>query len=145
MLSFAGWFRLLNSQDLAVEESKSVTALGLELAVFRSSDGKVAVLDAYCPHLGANLGGGHVEGVSIACRVSLRTFVIICILGDRLHCPFHGWQFDKEGVCQKIPYCDASIPSNATVKSHPSIETNGQILFWFAYFRSQIRCRNIGN
>ena len=37
--------------------------LGLELAVFRSEAGEAAILDAYCPHLGANLAaGGHVEG-----------------------------------------------------------------------------------
>ena len=31
----------------------------------------------------------------------------------------------------KIPYCDASIPSNAKVKSYPCLETNGQILIWY--------------
>ena len=44
-------------------------------------------MDAYCPHLGANLGvGGHVRG-------------------NCIECPFHGWQFDGEtGKCMKIPY-----------------------------------------
>ncbi len=37
------------------------TVSGQQLAVFRSHSGQVYVLDAYCPHLGANLAcGGRV-------------------------------------------------------------------------------------
>jgi cholesterol 7-dehydrogenase len=109
----AGWFRILDSRNLEKGTSKQVSALGLELAVFRTESGKIAVLDAYCPHLGANLAaGGNVEG-------------------ETLHCPFHGWQFDVEGDCVKIPYCDGTIPSNANVKKYHSLETNSNILFWF--------------
>ena len=44
------------------------------------------MLDAFCPHMGAHLGfGGEVVGNSIKC-------------------PFHGWSFDREGKCQRIPY-----------------------------------------
>ena len=50
---------------------------------------QVSIVDAYCPHLGANLGvGGRVHG-------------------NCIECPFHGWQFDGEsGQCVKIPYAD---------------------------------------
>ena len=85
--------------------------LGLELAVYRTEAGVAAILDAYCPHLGANLAaGGSVEG-------------------DNLHCPFHGWQFNKSGVCVKIPYCD-NVPPNAVTKAYTSLEINGQVLLW---------------
>ena len=49
------------------------------------------MLDAYCPHLGANIGiGGRV-------------------IGDCLECPFHGWQFrGSDGKVTKIPYADKS-------------------------------------
>ncbi len=49
--------------------------------------GQVSIVDAYCPHLGANLGvGGRV-------------------IGNCIECPFHGWQFDGEtGKCTSIPY-----------------------------------------
>lgn len=63
---------------------------GEHFAVFRGLDGKAYVVDAYCPHLGANLAvGGKVVGRS-------------CI-----ECPFHGWQFDGEnGKCTRIPYAE---------------------------------------
>ena len=49
------------------------------------------MLDAYCPHMGANIAvGGHV-------------------IGDCLECPFHGWQFrGSDGKVTKIPYADKS-------------------------------------
>ena len=51
-----------------------------------SAISEAAVLDAFCPHMGAHLGfGGEVVGNSIKC-------------------PFHGWSFDREGKCQRIPY-----------------------------------------
>eukprot|EP00042_Codosiga_hollandica_P029291 m.161041 g.161041 ORF g.161041 m.161041 type:complete len:452 (+) comp53035_c0_seq1:204-1559(+) len=106
-----GWFAVANSRDIARGEAKQVTCLGLELAVFRSEAGEIAILDAYCPHLGANLAAGGT------------------VKGDTLSCPFHGWSFDKSGVCVKIPYCD-HIPSGASVKSYTVLERNGHILIW---------------
>lgn len=57
------------------------------MAVFRGQTGKAYVVDAYCPHLGANLAvGGQV-------------------LGDCIECPFHGWKFQgSDGKCVQIPY-----------------------------------------
>ena len=65
--------------------------LGQNLAVFRDDKGEAYVLDAYCPHMGANIAvGGHV-------------------IGDCLECPFHGWQFrGSDGKVTKIPYADKS-------------------------------------
>lgn len=64
----------------------SCTFSGLELAVFRDAYGEVHALDAYCPHLGANLAvGGKVKGKC-------------------LECPFHAWRFNGEdGRCTHIP------------------------------------------
>lgn len=63
--------------------------LGEQVAVFRAENGKAHVVDAYCPHLGANLAvGGRV-------------------LGNCIECPFHGWQFQgSDGKCVKIPYAE---------------------------------------
>lgn len=46
------------------------------------------MLDAYCPHLGANMGeGGRV-------------------VDDCLECPFHNWRFRGDGECHTISYTD---------------------------------------
>nr|XP_028576239.1 cholesterol 7-desaturase-like [Podarcis muralis] len=108
-----GWFRLLDSAQLARGEVRNVAALGEQFAVFRNSDGKVCVVDAYCPHLGANLGiGGQV-------------------VGSCIECPFHGWQFDGEsGKCVRIPYAE-KVPEFAKIKVWPSCEVSDMILVWY--------------
>lgn len=108
-----GWFPLLESDDLEKNEVREVTALGEHFAVFRNDEGKAHVLDAYCPHLGANMAIGGV------------------VHGNCLECPFHGWRFDGEtGSCTVIPYAE-KIPSFIKAKTWPSIEVNSLIFVWY--------------
>ncbi|XP_034048140.1 cholesterol 7-desaturase [Thalassophryne amazonica] len=108
-----GWYRVLDSHMVKRGEVKNVSILGEQVAVFRGQDGKACVLDAYCPHLGANLAvGGQV-------------------VGNCLECPFHGWQFrGDDGKCVKIPYSE-KVPGFAKIHRWLSCEINGQILVWF--------------
>jgi len=77
-----GWYRVANSKDIKPGEVRHIQCLGEQIALFRSDTGRIAALEAFCPHLGANLAYGEVKG-------------------DRLQCPFHGWQLDGNGrVCQ---------------------------------------------
>lgn len=64
--------------------------MGENFVIFRSAVTKqVYVLDAYCPHMGANLGIGGV------------------VNGECIKCPFHHWNFDgKDGSLVDIPYSD---------------------------------------
>lgn len=107
-----GWFGLIEGWRLKKGEVTNISVLGLNLAVFRDEKGEAHVLDAYCPHMGANIAvGGRV-------------------IGDCLECPFHGWQFrGADGKVTKIPYAD-KIPDMARVKSWPSMEINGWIYLW---------------
>jgi cholesterol 7-desaturase len=99
-----GWFKLLNSDELEVGQSKFVRACGHDFAVYRGENGKAVVLDAYCPHLGANIADGVVRG-------------------NCLECPFHGWRFDEQGKCVDVPYAKGgSLPANANTRSWPSME-----------------------
>jgi len=107
-----GWFKVLDSHKLQKGEVKHIKMLGLDLALFRGEDSKSTILDAYCPHLGANLAlGGKVKG-------------------NCIQCPFHGWRFDEKGTCVEIPYAE-KVPSFAKTKSWPVLEINGQILIHF--------------
>ena len=108
-----GWFCVLHSCQLERGCAKSVTVLGMQLAVFRGEDGHVYALDAYCPHLGANLGcGGRV-------------------LGNCLECPFHGWSFrGNDGKCVRIPYAD-KVPEFAKTEAHTVVEMNGSVYVWY--------------
>lgn len=90
-----GWIPILESREIGVNEVKSVVCLGVELAVVRGATGQVSVLDAFCPHLGANLavGGTVHQQKDNGCQQ------------DCIRCPFHGWSFRlTDGKCTNIPY-----------------------------------------
>ncbi|KAK2588202.1 hypothetical protein KPH14_004239 [Odynerus spinipes] len=108
-----GWFALLESSQLKVGEVKHISALGENFAVFRTEKGVVNILDAYCPHLGANMGeGGRVRG-------------------DCLECPFHKWLFrGDDGRCSLIPYSQ-KVPNIAKTKAWKSCEVNQMIFVWY--------------
>lgn len=82
-----GWFAIEQSRNIKRGQAKSVDILGENLVIFRSNSNEVFVLDAYCPHMGANLG---VDGI---------------VKGNCIECPFHAWKFSGEtGECVDIPY-----------------------------------------
>ena len=110
-----GWHIVLFSQELQPGEVKQLHYFDQDLVAYRGESGRVAILDAHCPHLGANLGSG--EGR---------------IHGDNIACPFHGWTFNPQGQCVDIPYAK-SIPDKAVnaLKGWPVLEQNGFIALWY--------------
>lgn len=69
----AGW---------ACGEARTVSRGGRTIAVFRLEDGFFAI-DDLCPHMGASLASGHLEGCVVTC-------------------PWHAWRFDvRDGT-----WCD---------------------------------------
>ncbi|KYN27756.1 3-chlorobenzoate-3,4-dioxygenase oxygenase subunit [Trachymyrmex cornetzi] len=108
-----GWFALLESSQIKSGQVKHVSALGENFAVFRTEKGDVNILDAYCPHLGANMAeGGRVKG-------------------DCLECPFHNWTFrGEDGYCENIPYTE-KVPHIARAKVWKSCEVNHIIFVWY--------------
>lgn len=106
-----GWFCLGPSSELRPGEARSVQAFGTRLAYFRGEDGRLRLIDGYCPHMGAELGRG-------------------CVVGEHLRCPFHHWSWDGDGRCVDIPYA-RRIPARALVASWPIEELNGLALFWY--------------
>ena len=107
-----GWFNISNSTQLKKGKVIEVDAFGEKLAVFRGENGKVSVVDIFCPHLGANLAEGRVEG-------------------NNLVCPFHGWSFQQNGKCSHIPYSKSEPPVQAKLKTWEVIEAWGLILVWY--------------
>ncbi len=107
-----GWFNLCPAADVKKGEVIEVGAFGQKMAVFRGEDGKVGVLDVYCPHLNANLADGKV-------------------VGNNLVCPFHGWNFEHSGKCVHIPYSEYGHQEEKTsAKSWIVKENWGLVLVW---------------
>jgi phenylpropionate dioxygenase-like ring-hydroxylating dioxygenase large terminal subunit len=104
-----GWFSLCSAHRVKKGKAIEVDAFGHKYAVYRGEDGGIGVMDAYCPHLNANLAFGKVKG-------------------NNLECPFHGWQFNKHGQCSHIPYTD-KLPHYEPKQYHFKEEW-GMILLW---------------
>lgn len=106
-----GWFQVAYSDELDAGAVLPLRYFGKDLVLFRTHGGDIALLDAFCPHLGAHLGhGGVVEG-------------------DHIRCPFHAWEFDRAGVCRNVPYA-RRIPAKAKALPWHCIERNQMIWAW---------------
>ena len=91
-------------------QPQALNYFGTKLVAYRGEDGRVHILDGYCPHMGADLSLGCVEQNSI-------------------RCPFHGWRWGGDGVCDDIPYA-RRIPAKAVINSWPTLEQNGLLFVW---------------
>lgn len=109
-----GWYNIAESSAVRKGEAINVAALGEQFVVFRTATNEVHVLDAYCPHLGANLGiGGKV-------------------VGDGIECPFHQWTFrGSDGKCVNVPYSSCGAPSTSKVRRWISKEMHEIIFIWY--------------
>src|SRR5580658_9345904 len=108
----SGWFCLGAASDFARGTVTTRRLGGREIVVFRTDDGRLAALDAHCPHLGAHMGkGGRVEG-------------------DTIRCPFHGFGFDSSGTCTKTAY-RTKPPRNARARAYPVLVLHGIALAYF--------------
>jgi aminopyrrolnitrin oxygenase len=101
------WYPLARSTDLPCGRVLGVVALGRKLALFRTAGGTVAVLEATCAHLGADLSRGTV-------------------CGERLRCALHHWEYSTAGCCEVIPQ-QAHIPPRAVQTAFVCIERYGVI------------------
>ena len=107
-----GWYNIGASAQVRPGGVVALDLLGRELVCYRGASGRVAVIDAFCPHLGAHIGvGGHVEE-------------------DDIVCPFHGWRFDTSGRNVDIPYRDQAN-KRAALFVYPVRELAGMIFIWF--------------
>lgn len=105
-----GWHVLDKASEFTTTP-RMFEAFGRRLAAYRGDvDGKVHVLDAYCPHMGADMSKGTVQN-------------------DSLICPFHAWRWGPDGVCNHIPYAKR-IPEKAVIGSLPVLEENGLLFVW---------------
>jgi nitrite reductase/ring-hydroxylating ferredoxin subunit len=106
------WYRVCGDRDLRVGRVISWTLGARGLVVYRSASGRVVAMDARCPHLGAHLGRGAVEG-------------------EHLRCALHHWTCDPAGACRP-PSGRGAIPQTV----YPTAERYGSI---FVFAGSQPR------
>ncbi|NLG27961.1 MAG: aromatic ring-hydroxylating dioxygenase subunit alpha [Chloroflexi bacterium] len=109
------WYVVLESSEVR-RKPVGVTRLGEKLVFWRDSQGAVHCLFDQCCHRGAALSAGHCAG-------------------DRIVCPFHGFQYDATGRCRAIPAnsLGAAVPDRYRVDGYPTHEAHGLIwIYWGA-------------
>jgi aminopyrrolnitrin oxygenase len=102
----ASWYLFCDSKQLR-DKPFSQRLLGRQLVAYRKANGQVAIMDAHCAHLGADLGCG-------------------AIVGETIQCPFHHWRYGADGVCTAIPHL-RQIPPFARLRTYPVEERHGQV------------------
>ena len=106
------WLPVCLASELPAKDGTPlrVRILSEDLIAFRDSEGKVGLIDAYCPHRRAPLFFGRNEECG-------------------LRCVYHGWKFDRHGDCVDMPSEPAGTTLQAKVKilSYPTAESGSVI------------------
>lgn len=108
------WHVAVKSKDLEEGDLSALRILGEDLVAWRTG-GVARIWRDLCIHRGAKLSLGSVkEG---------------CLV-----CPYHGWEYDRDGKCVRIPAQSPSraIPSKARTQSYLTIEKYGVVWVCFA-------------
>jgi phenylpropionate dioxygenase-like ring-hydroxylating dioxygenase large terminal subunit len=103
------WQPVALSRSLGAGDVRSCALLDEDLVIARLPSGLAAYRDG-CPHRGARLGIGKV-------------------VDGNLQCPYHGWQFARDGHCQLIPSLGAgsAVARSARLTSYAVTERYGFI------------------
>ena len=106
------WMPLLLEEELPEPDCAPVRVrlLGEDLVAFRDTDGRVGLLDEYCPHRLASLFLGRNEERG-------------------LRCVYHGWKFDVEGRCVDMPNepAETNFKDKVRALSYATAELGGVV------------------
>ncbi len=109
------WLPVCMAEEVAETDGAPVRArlLGVDLVVFRDSQGRIGVLDEHCPHRGASLALGRNEECG-------------------LRCLYHGWKFDVDGnvldMASEPP--DSRLRANLKHRAYPARQAGGFVWAW---------------
>jgi len=102
------WYVVAQSAEVTTKPL-GVTLWYQAIALFRDDQGQVHALENRCPHRQVKLSEGQV-------------------VGDHLECAYHGWQFNAQGHCAKIPYLtDKQKLPQCALRVYPVQELDGFI------------------
>lgn len=105
------WYIAAESRELKARPLAREVA-GVPVVLFRDAAGVATALFDRCPHRNVQLSGGRV-------------------IDGRLQCPYHGWEFDGDGRCVRIPALESGpIPKGACTRRLPLVEQQGYLWLW---------------
>ena len=107
------WYPVAFLRDVAVDSMMQFSVHDEEFVLLRGSADNLMCLRDRCPHRAAKLSTGKMKG-------------------DVIECQYHGWQFDFNGRCVRIPQLlpGTEIPERACVESFTVVSLQGIVWFW---------------
>jgi 5,5'-dehydrodivanillate O-demethylase oxygenase subunit len=105
------WQPVFHSADLVLGGALPLRIMGQDFTLYRGAGGAPVLVDARCPHRGAQLSAGWVDG-------------------DTLRCFYHGWRFGPDGACLEQPAEGSAFRDKVAIRSYPVRDYLGLI---FAY------------
>jgi phthalate 4,5-dioxygenase oxygenase subunit len=106
------WIPALMASEVVEPDGAPVRVrlLGEDLVAFRDTEGRVGLLDEYCPHRRASLFFGRNEGCG-------------------LRCAYHGWKYDVEGRCVDMMNEPEELhfKDKIHITTYPTVEMGGII------------------
>ena len=106
------WMPVMRAEDLPKGHAKPIRVMSEDFALYRGESGQAQVIDYRCPHRGAQMHLGWVEG-------------------DDIRCVYHGWKFDCTGQCNEQPAEEAGFARKVRIKTYPTREHLGADLRLF--------------
>jgi nitrite reductase/ring-hydroxylating ferredoxin subunit len=108
-MTASSWSAIALSGDIEPGTAAGARLSGHELVVWRDASGEAHVFDDRCPHRGMKLSFGFVRGHELACL-------------------YHGWRYDRAGLCRAIPaHPDLEVPATIRVARYTVSERLGLI------------------
>jgi phenylpropionate dioxygenase-like ring-hydroxylating dioxygenase large terminal subunit len=107
------WYAACRTTDLRRRQPRAFRLFGRPLVAFRDAQGEAVVLEDRCAHRHAPLSAGRVcEG--------------------RLQCPYHGWEYGREGRVLRVPAlgAEAALPAGLRGTALPACEQDGLVWVW---------------
>lgn len=106
------WIPALLEEEVAEPDCAPVRVrlLGEDLVAFKDTNGRVGLMDAYCPHRRAGMFFGRNEDCG-------------------LRCVYHGWKFDVDGNCTDMPSepDDSNFKNKVKIKTYPTVVRGGTV------------------
>ncbi|XP_042488502.1 protein TIC 55, chloroplastic-like [Macadamia integrifolia] len=109
------WYPLYLTRDIPDDAPLGLNVFDKQIVLYRDGCGFLHCYEDRCPHRLAKLSEGQ-------------------LVDGKLECLYHGWQFEGDGKCVKIPQlpAGASIPRSACLKTYEVRDSQGVVWVWMS-------------
>ncbi|MCO5594376.1 hypothetical protein L7F22_048406 [Adiantum nelumboides] len=102
------WYPVAFIDDISKDTMVPFECFEEPWVLFRGPDGRAGCVRNSCAHRACPLHLGEVKD-------------------GRIQCPYHGWEYGTNGVCEKMP---STKPVKVSIQALPCVEHDGMVWIW---------------